>query len=318
MKLIVALSLVSATLAAVSDLPVDSHGLVQLNDKRYTALTAVPREHYSVVLLTALGSQYNCAFCKEFDPQFKAIGSTVRAAQASRGKNTPEIILGNLDFSAGQETFQKLQIASAPNLWIYPPTKGPHAKVANENESPEPIRFDFAGSSPEELGDQAMEWISQITGTKMKIKRPFDYLKFTRMVVSIAAIIGSLYIFYAVAGTIFYSRHFWAVLTIGAILIFNGGQMFTQIRHMPYSSRGGYVAQGFQEQFGAEVHIVAATYAILAFSTISLAISVPRIKHEGTQAMLAGVWVVIQVMVFSFLLQLFRQKNGGYPFKLLL
>jgi oligosaccharyltransferase complex subunit gamma len=307
-----------AAVAAAPSHKVDKNGLVQLSDRTYEELTAVPRDHYTLVLLTATGSQFGCHFCHEFAPQFKAMGASVMKAQKSRSKNDPEIVLGNLDFDKGQNTFKKLQLASAPNLFLYPPTKGPHAKTTDEHLAPEPIRFDFASGSAGDVADRAMEWLSSNTGTQLHIARPFDYAKFVRMITSIVAAIVGLYTFYRVAGTIFYSRHFWAVLTIGAILIFNGGQMFTQIRNMPYSARGGYVAGGFSEQFGAEVLIVAATYGILAFSTISLAVSVPRIKNETTQAMLAAVWIIIQVMVYSFLLQLFRQKNGGYPFKLLL
>lgn len=55
---------------------------------------------------------------------------------------------------------------------------------------------------------------------------------------------------------------------------------------------------------------------VLAFSVISLAVSVPRIKNPNTQGMLIAVWMLVQFFVYSFLLALFRQKNGGYPFKL--
>ena len=58
--------------------------------------------------------------------------------------------------------------------------------------------------------------------------------------------------------------------------------------------------------------------AVLAFSVVTLAVSVPRISNGTTQTMMIAVWVGVQLFVFSFLLQLFRQKNGGYPFKLLL
>lgn len=58
--------------------------------------------------------------------------------------------------------------------------------------------------------------------------------------------------------------------------------------------------------------------ALLAFSVVTLAISVPRIKSPQTQTILIAIWLLVQIFVFSFLMQLFKRKNGGYPFKLLL
>lgn len=35
------------------------------------------------------------------------------------------------------------------------------------------------------------------------------------------------------------------------------GYMFTRIRNMPYVGGGGWIAAGFQSQYGQEVHVVA-------------------------------------------------------------
>lgn len=58
------------------------------------------------------------------------------------------------------------------------------------------------------------------------------------------------------------------------------------------------------------------TDGVLAFSTVSLAISVPRLD-KGKQRIAVWIWMGCLLVLFSFLMNLFRIKNGGYPFRLL-
>lgn len=118
--------------------------------------------------------------------------------------------------------------------------------------------------------------------------------------------------------------------------------MFNHIRHVPYiqgDGKGGiqYFAGGFQSQWGMETQIVAgmckslpqksthhkeqkamtdyfATDAILAFATISLALKVPRMVDAKRQQAAVLVWSILMFAMYSFLLSVFRIKNGGYPF----
>lgn len=95
--------------------------------------------------------------------------------------------------------------------------------------------------------------------------------------------------------------------------------MFNHIRKVPYVASDGhggisYFAGGFQNQFGLETQIVAAIYGVLAFSTITLALKAPRIKDERTQQVAVLAWAAVQFVMYSFLLSVFRFKNGGYPF----
>jgi len=80
--------------------------------------------------------------------------------------------------------------------------------------------------------------------------------------------------------------------------------------------RGGvsYFAGGFSNQYGLETQIVAAIYGFLSFATISLALKVPRISDPRTQQIAVIVWGGLVFVMYSFLLSVFRIKNGGYPF----
>lgn len=245
----VANALFFATIQASLSVKTDSSNVVKLNDASFSELTKEPRQHYAVMLLTALSPQFGCHFCHEFDPEFNVVASSWRKSGAS--SNGPEVYFGRLDFKDGGETFRALQLASAPNLWIFPPTVDADGNVI----AAEPSRYDFTNQNTAEA---AAAFVTRITGREFSLKRPFNYIKFGKFVFSIAfaSLVGLT--LYRVAGFIFFSRQFWAVISLVLILVFNAGHMFTQIRNSPYS-RDGYISGGFQDQFGAETQIVAAT-----------------------------------------------------------
>lgn len=56
--------------------------------------------------------------------------------------------------------------------------------------------------------------------------------------------------------------------------------------------------------------------AILAFATISLAMKTPRIEDPSRQKAAIMIWNAVMLCAFSFLMSLFKQKNGSYPFYL--
>jgi len=63
-----------------------------------------------------------------------------------------------------------------------------------------------------------------------------------------------------------------------------------------------------------ETQIVAIIYALLAFSTISLSLKIPRIENAGKQRIAVIIWNVVLLCLFSFLISVFKIKNAGYPF----
>lgn len=53
---------------------------------------------------------------------------------------------------------------------------------------------------------------------------------------------------------------------------------------------------------------------ILSFATISLALKVPRMADPRMQQIAVFIWGGVMLGMYSFLLSVFRVKNGGYPF----
>lgn len=238
-----------ATIQASVSVKPDSSNIVKLNDASFNELTKQPRQHYAVMLLTALSPQFGCHFCHEFDPEFDVLASSWRKSGAA--KDGSEVYFGRLDFKDGGDTFRSLQLENAPNLWIFPPTED-----AQGNAIPgEPSRYDFTNQNSAEA---AAAFLQRVTGRDFAIQRPFNYVKFGKFAISIVFAALTALAVYRVAGFIFFSRHFWAVVSLLLILVFNAGHMYTQIRNSPYS-RNGYISGGFQDQYGAETQIVAAT-----------------------------------------------------------
>lgn len=58
------------------------------------------------------------------------------------------------------------------------------------------------------------------------------------------------------------------------------------------------------------------TDGVLSFATISLALKVPRIKDPRAQQIAVFLWSGVLLCMYSFLLSVFRMKNGGYQFYL--
>ncbi|KAF3058058.1 Dolichyl-diphosphooligosaccharide-protein glycosyltransferase subunit 3 [Daldinia childiae] len=266
---------------------------LKLADSSYKKLTSVPRDYSVAVLLTALDARFGCQLCTDFQPEWEVL-----AKSWAKGDKDGEsrLIFGTLDFSNGRDTFISLGLQSAPVLLFFQPTTGPHAVPTVEA-----IRYDFTGP---QTAEKVHEWLARHLPD-----RPHP------------GVIGVVFKAWPYILPVIQNRNVWAGLSLIGILMFTSGHMFNQIRKVPYvagDGRGGinYFAAGFQSQFGLETQIVAFIYGVLSFATISLAVKAPRTRDPKIQQLMVIVWGVILVLMYSFLLSVFRVKNGGYPIKL--
>jgi len=220
-----------------------------------------------------------------------------------------------VDFMNGRNTFQSLGLQHAPVIVLYPPTEGLNAKA-----SAAPIRFDFQGSASAE---SLHAWISRHLpeGPKPALVRPFNWIKFATFTIAALGLVTLVTVAAPHVLPIIQNRNVWAAASLLAVLLFTSGHMFNHIRKVPYvagDGRGGvsYFAGGFQNQYGMETQIIACIYGILSFAAINLALKCPRIADPRAQQVAVFVWAGGIYLVYSFLLNIFRFKNGGYPFYL--
>ncbi|KAG0324078.1 oligosaccharyl transferase subunit ost3/OST6 [Dissophora globulifera] len=223
-------------------------GIIELDSAAFEDVMAKPRNYSMAVLFTAIGPEFQCVPCLNFDPEYKLV-----AAGWSKLSDKSRLFFGVLDFKAGQAVFQKFGMNSAPSVLYFPPSD-------SISSVPSLDRYDFA--------------------KKYGLIRSFT------------------------------------------IFIMISGHMWNQIRNPPYSipgrdGRSGYIAQGFQNQFGLETQLVGVMYAVLTGSVISLISVVPRIENPTVQRVVVWVSMGLFAFMFSVLIQFFRVKNPGYPFTLM-
>ncbi|KAL6921668.1 hypothetical protein ACHAPO_007035 [Fusarium lateritium] len=286
---------------------------LKLKDSTYKSLTSTPRDYSVAVLLTAADARFSCQLCREFQPEWELLGKSW-----NKGDKAAEsrLVFGTLDFVDGRDTFMSLGLSTAPVLLLFHPTVGPHASAKKE-----PDRYDF--NTGPASAERVQSWLARSLPDRPhpSVKRPINY---TGWIVSITAIIGVLtavMVAWPYLAPIFQSRNLWAAISLMVILLFISGHMFNHIRKVPYvtgDGRGGinYIVPGFQQQLGLETQIVAALYGVLSFCVITLTIKVPRIADAKTQQVAVIGFGGLLFLVYSFLLSVFRVKNGGYPFSL--
>ncbi|KAK8124570.1 uncharacterized protein PG998_000329 [Apiospora kogelbergensis] len=279
---------------------------VKLADSSYKKLTASPRDYSVAILLTAMDARFGCQLCREFQPEWELLSKSWLRGDKKAESRT---IFGVLDFADGRDTFISLSLQTAPVLVFFP------QRLA---------LTPFLASKVLPLSaEQVQAWIARhLPGRPHPaVKRPVNYVAWAVGVVSTLGIAGAL----AKAGPyilpIVQNRNAWAAISLIGILMFTSGHMFNQIRKVPYVAGDGhggisYFSSGFQNQLGMETQIIAFIYGLLSFSAIALIMKVPRVADAKKQQVWVLLWSAILFLLYSFLLSIFRIKNGGYPFSL--
>jgi len=156
-------------------------------------------------------------------------------------------------------------------------------------------------------------------GHKPPLVRPVNYLRLISAITILMGLVALVSVVGPYVLPIIRNRNLWAAVSLIFILLFTSGHMFNHIRKVPYvasNGKGGitYFAGGFSNQLGMETQIIAAIYGTLSFAIIVLALKVPRIVDSRAQQLAVIIWGTILFGMYSFLLSVFRVKNGGYPF----
>lgn len=78
---------------------------LKLDDSIFNELTAVPRNHSTLVCLTALDARFGCAMCHQFKPEWELLAKSWIGGDKS-GKT--RLLFGQLDFLEGKQTFESV------------------------------------------------------------------------------------------------------------------------------------------------------------------------------------------------------------------
>ncbi|KAJ6547581.1 oligosaccharyl transferase subunit OST3/OST6 family [Mycena capillaripes] len=279
-------------------------GLIKLDSASYDLLTSPNRDWSASIEFTALDTRRRCAPCKEFSPSWNAVAkSWAKTPKAHRDNH----FFATLDFDDGQTVFQKLGLASAPVVYVYPATEGPRATGKTS-----PSKYDFSqGFDAEPLAQH----LSNHTPIPIPYSPPFDWARWTTVAAGILAFAVTV----RFVAPVLQSRWTWAVGSILTSLVMTSGYMFTRIRGSPFMGHdGSWIAGGFQNQFGQEVQVIAVVYGTLGFSFLMLIMVIPYQTSAHRQRFQVYLWSTIVMLVYSILVVLFKVKNRGYPYRLLL
>ncbi|SCV70108.1 BQ2448_1502 [Microbotryum intermedium] len=309
-------SLVSAKTNEVSDAAkfrsLQRNGIIKLDTALYDQITQEPRDYSVSILLTAMGKQFNCQPCHQVQPEYDLLAKQWQNQQKKTDENH---FFAVLDFVDGQQIYQRLGIQSAPTFQMFLPTEGPRSEGARSS----PITTDLGrlGYNAEGIST----WLKANAQLPISFSRPIDRSK----------AFGTVFIFVSLGLTIWKASsvlylivsqtYIWAASVLAIILLMNGGYMWNQIRHPPYSqqTREGatmYIQPGYSNQFGAETHIIAACYGLLGFSAYTLAYILPTVRDPVKQRVGVYLWTAIAIIMAGVVMSIFKVKQGGYPFKI--
>ncbi|EDR14302.1 oligosaccharyl transferase subunit OST3/OST6 family [Laccaria bicolor S238N-H82] len=300
------LCLANSEYQQLKNLAAAGNGLIKLDATSFDILTSPKRTWSASIQLTALDKRRKCNPCQQFDPSWNTVAKVWSKVSAEHRDNH---FFASLDFDDGPTVFQKLGLASAPVVFVYPPAEGPR-KPANGKLSPS--KYDFSnGFEPGPLA----EHLSKHTPIPIPYQEPIDWARWATFAIGILGFAITL----RMISPVFLNRWSWALGTVLVSLVMTSGYMFTQIRSSPYSGAdGNWIAAGYQNQFGQEVHVVAFIYGLLALSFLMLIMIVPYQSSPQRQRLQVYLWTGVIMIIYSVLLSLFRVKNRGYPFKLFL
>lgn len=305
--LLLPLTLVSAALEAERDqlvkLAAAGNGVIKLDESTYDLLTHPKRTWSAAIQFTAMDKRRRCSPCKEFGPTWDTVGKAWAKAPAEH-RNTH--FFATIDFDNAQPVFQKLNLMSAPAVSVYPAAEGPR-KPANGRT--EPAKYDFSnGFDPAPLAEQ----LSHHTPIPIPYKAPINWGK----IISTITFAAGVLLLARFCKPLLTGRLVWVIMTVVPSLAFMGGLMFVQIRGMPWEMQNGqWMAQGYSNQFGKEVQMIAIIYGSLAGAFLALVLVTPYVSPARQRVQIYTLILII-AFVFSSLLSLFRFKNRGYPFKL--
>ncbi|KAJ2019748.1 oligosaccharyl transferase subunit ost3/OST6 [Coemansia sp. S680] len=290
----------------------DSDSLARLDIDAFVKNVVPESKNYAVVVqFTALSPKYKCEPCVKLDKTLRAV-----ARGWNRHGDKDRIIFASMDVDDGEELFHKMKIEQIPRLMVFPAGAGPHALA---NASPREMTIKEETMTP--VGMSAK--LSTLLGVEIKPDVPVDYSKYLKSILAVQAAGVGAYLAYKFVNLRMLGRNLWAIATIMFVLLMTSGFMWNKINDPPYmgQTKSGEVALFVptnSQQFAVETQIVAVTYAVCALCIVILVKHAPKIQGADQRTFVTLVFVLVLMLMFSYLNSVFRLKMPGYPFKLLL
>uniref|UniRef100_A0A5S6QAL7 Uncharacterized protein n=3 Tax=Trichuris muris TaxID=70415 RepID=A0A5S6QAL7_TRIMR len=270
---------------------------------------STPRNYSMVILFTAQQNK-QCRVCGSVYEEFDVVANSYRMGNIL----TKRVYFGLVDYEDAAEVFQLLGINAIPVL-IHIPPRGTQQKG-------DKMDFSRMGLSAEAIA----KWVQDRTGVQIRILRPTNYAGPAALLLLFMLVGGLLYM-KRNSLDFLYNTNLWSVLITGFVVSFLSGQMWNQIRGPPFMQRNPQsgslviIAGSSQMQFVAETYLVMALYigVTIGFLLLIYASDMPvNCSGDHTRKRIMAVAGFTMVLVvFSYMLSVFRMKAHGYPYRLL-
>ncbi|CAF0810711.1 unnamed protein product [Rotaria sordida] len=283
--------------------------IIRLNNEHFKHYVKASSRNYSMfIMFTALSPQRQCSICKQAYDEFQIVAQSYRYSNAFSNS----VFFGMVDFDDGSDAFQYLKLNTAPVFIYFPPKMKP-----KKSDYMDLSRSGFSA-------EQIIKWIHDRADVEIQIYRPPNYSGFLLVILMITMILGLLYV-KRDSFKFLFNHIVWGIFIILAILFCISGQIWNSIRGPPFTHRNPQTGQsglfsgtsGYQ--FIAETYIVFLLYFGVSIGVILLN-EAPKLKSQTGKrnSFVAAVGIVVVVILFSYLLSIFRSKYQGYPYSFLI
>jgi oligosaccharyltransferase complex subunit gamma len=155
------------------------------------------------------------------------------------------------------------------------------------------------------------------------VVKPVDYVTPFLGLVSVLSVAALVKVLWSRFVPILQNSRVWSSLSLMFIVHMTSGAMWNRIRGAPYSGktddgRPELFAGGQQSQYQIETQIISLIYAVLALCLIVMIKHIPKIANANTQRVAVYAAMGVFLGVYSWLISIFRNKSGGYPYKIIL
>lgn len=290
-------------------------GYITLSDATYKKHLFGHRDYDVILFMTSRSPQLNCALCQEFAPALEAVAHLFASSYPNGVKSGKNLFFLYSDFIENRKLFELMGLDLIPKMYYLPAT--PENTGADSFNS-QSEQYPFYQGDFVQLTKQ---WVVKMNGHEFQILVPTDYAK---MVFNGLATFSIILLFKRFRGHIFalfLSNLIWGAATILLVLLFISGQMFNQIRSVPFINERGdkpeIISPNAQMQFGVETQIVSTLYGLLGVAFIILVNRVSSIKNAKIQFFAAMIVSALLYLLYSVFLSVFNIKYQGYPYMLL-
>ncbi|XP_042637816.1 magnesium transporter protein 1-like [Orycteropus afer afer] len=285
-----------------------SGAITMSNTTMFHRFVLEPPINYSMmVMFTVLHELRQCVMCKHAAKEFQILANSWQHCRTFSNK----VFFAMVDYDTSPEAFQTIRVVSVPNFL--------HFSAKGKFTSDDVYNFEERGI----IAEQMAKWVAERTNIHIRIRRPMnDHHLF--LLGTILMLSSGLVYLLKRKGEFIFDKTLWAILAVSLVAVMTSGQMWTHINRAPYAQRSPrtghvhYIHRMADSQFVAETYIVALFHVGVSLGMVFLDKAATSRMNVVKRKTLCVIGMCLVVILFSWLLSLFRFKERAYPYSFLM